>query len=215
MPPLPGHGKKPRKAAPKDAPATSTVPLLPAKRKNLTLHDWLTVFNYMDKHKDMSQNEVVEHFRTRREGALLFTQATLSRRLANREEMEKRSLETPSALSSKRPRAVTRPDIERYLVEWVKHMEKKGESVSGPMLRAKRQRYEDLCDVPESERLTGRGWVASFCRTYKLRERRRHGEAGSVDPLEVEVERERIRLVLAAYQPKDHWNIDESSLNPL
>jgi hypothetical protein len=70
MPPLPGHGKKPQKAAPKDVPAASAVPLLLAKCKNLMLHDWLTVFNYMDKHKDMSQNEVVEHFCTRHEGTL-------------------------------------------------------------------------------------------------------------------------------------------------
>ena len=78
-----------------------------------------------------------------------------------------------------------------------------------------RRRFEDICKVPNGERLTGRGWIASFCKTYKLKERRRHGEAGSVDPLEVEAERERIRLILAAYQPKDCWNVDESSLNPL
>src|SRR6202030_3081458 len=104
-------------------------------------------------------------------------------------------LANPSALSSKRPRNVARPDIERYLVEWVKHMEMKGESVSGPMLQEKRRRFEDICKVPNGERLTGRGWIASFCKTYKLKERRRHGEAGSVDPLEVEAERERIRLI--------------------
>ena len=75
-----------------------------------------------------------------------------------------------------------------------------------------RRRFEDICKVPNGERLTGRGWIASFCRTYKLKECHRHGEAGSVDPLEVEAEREQIQLILAVYQPKDCWNVDDSSV---
>ena len=36
-------------------------------------------------------------------------------------------------------------------------------------------------DVLENERLTGDGWVANFCSANKIKEFRRHGEAGSVD----------------------------------
>ena len=78
-------------------------------------------------------------------------------------------------------------------------MEDKAEHVSGPMLREKRKRFEDLLGVPEEERLTGDGWVASFTKTYHLRERQRHGEAASVDLAAVEAERKHMTKVLEKF----------------
>jgi len=63
----------------------------------------------------------------------------------------------------------------------VKHVEEKGETVNGPMLQEKQQRYENYFNVPENDRLNGNGWVASFCKAYKIKEYRRHGEASSAD----------------------------------
>jgi hypothetical protein len=131
---------------------------------------------------------VVTHFKTLQSGALIFTQPTLSRKLKERLELEKRINNNPSALSSKRPHTVTRPDVEKALYLWVKHMEQKGEQVNGPMLKEKRIRFEELFNVPKDEQLSGEGWLAPFCRTYKIREFHRHGEAGSVDIAAVEEE---------------------------
>src|SRR5436190_20387868 len=75
----------------KDSPATSAQPASDMRRRNLTLHDWMTVFAYVDSHQDMSQGDIVAYFHVRKEGALIFTQATLSRKLAQREELEKRT----------------------------------------------------------------------------------------------------------------------------
>jgi hypothetical protein len=47
---------------------------------------------------------------------------------------------------------------------------------------------------------------------YKLKEIRRHGEAGSVDLVAVEAERVRVKGILAKYAPKDRWNFDETGL---
>ncbi|KIK30819.1 hypothetical protein PISMIDRAFT_6145 [Pisolithus microcarpus 441] len=91
-------------------------------------------------------------------------------------------------------------------------MEENGEHVTGPMLREKRQRFEGLLGVPEEERLTGDGWVASFTKTYHLQERRRHGEAASVDLTAVKDEQQRIATILAKFAPRDRWNFDETSL---
>jgi len=118
-------------------------------------------------------------------------------------------------LSSKRARIVTRPDVERALVLWVRHMlETKKETVSGPMLREKRKRFEDLLGVPDDERLSGEGWVAPFCAAYNLKECRRHGEAGSVDLEAVEKERKRLQLLMLTFRLRDRWNFDETSLFP-
>ncbi|KAG2355869.1 hypothetical protein BDR07DRAFT_1244590, partial [Suillus spraguei] len=100
----------------KDAPATSAKPHKVMTRKNLTLNDWLAVFPYIDTHPHQSQAKIVLHFEKEPTGALAFINSN------------------PHALSSKRPRVVTRPDVEWALLTWVKHMEIKGDTVNGPML---------------------------------------------------------------------------------
>ncbi|KIK75163.1 hypothetical protein PAXRUDRAFT_173563 [Paxillus rubicundulus Ve08.2h10] len=172
----------------KDA-ATSTQQPLQTSHQNLTLVDWLLVYAYIDAHPGVSQANIVEYFQTRHEGALIFNQSTLSRKLRERPSMEARANDNPHALSLKRPRVVTRPDVECALVLWVQDMEQRGETVSGPMLREKRKRFENKFQVPETERLLGESWVQSFCKTYNIHEIRRHGEAASVDLNAVEVER--------------------------
>lgn len=46
---------------------------------------------------------------------------------------------------------------------------------------------------------------------YKIKEYRRHGEAGSVDPAAVKAERKRMREVVAPFAKKDRLNFDETS----
>jgi hypothetical protein len=153
-----------RHKEPKDAPMTSAFqPTL--TRDNLTLRDWMTVFAYIDNHPDIGQAQVVQYFGTKQKDALRFTQSTLSRKLKTRPVLEARVQSHPNALSTKRARIVTRPDVEQALILWFQHMQAKRETVNGPMLKEKRKRFEEQLNVPESERLTGDGWIASFCKT--------------------------------------------------
>jgi len=204
------YTRQPRTKKDKNAPKTSAKPVENHHRENLTLHDWKTVYAFVDAHPGMSQGQVVDHFKTKRDGALIFTQSTLSRKMKNRSDLEARTDSYPNALSSKRPRIVTRPDVERALALWVRHMEAKRETVNGPMLREKRARFEKAFDVPEVERLTGDGWVPAFCAAYKLKEYRRHGEAASVDLEAVEIERRRVQGILSKFAPRDRFNLDET-----
>ena len=55
-------------------------PLHNVSRRNLTLHDWMTVPQFIDEHSTMSQQAIVKHFKTRAEGALRFT-LSLAKRL--------------------------------------------------------------------------------------------------------------------------------------
>lgn len=43
-------------------------------------------------------------------------------------------------------------------------VERRGETMTGPMLMEKRWRFEEKLEVPDSERLKGAGWVPSFCK---------------------------------------------------
>ncbi len=207
--------KAKRAPKPRDAPATSAVVPPKRSRQNLTLADWMTVFAYIDSHPDVTQGAVINYFKTRASGHLIFDQSTLSRKLRDRSKLEARINSHPNALSGKRPRAVVRPDVEKALVKWFFHMERTlGESVTGPMLKEKQKRFEEEFDVPENERLSGESWVQRFCTAYKIREHRHHGEAGSVDVEAVEAEQARCQQILARFAPRDRYNIDETSFYP-
>lgn len=158
--PLP-YNRKPRKQPEKDAPVTAAKIKSKATRENLSLHDWLTIFAYIDKHPGVSQGDIVGHFASKADGSLHFTQSTLSRKLKMRQQLEEQVHDNPNALSAKRRRIVTRPDVEEALVKWVQQMENKNEHVTGAMLQEKRLRFENLLEVPEEERLTGEGWVTN------------------------------------------------------
>ena len=135
------------------------------QRDNLTLQDWMSIFAFIDANPTLSQERVVNHFSSLEKGSLTFTQSTLSRKIKQRSELKERVNSNPSALSSKRPRIVTRPDVERALVIWLRSMEEKRETVNGKMLVEKRKHFEKGFDVPENERLEGESWVQSFCKT--------------------------------------------------
>ncbi|KIJ26725.1 hypothetical protein M422DRAFT_272186 [Sphaerobolus stellatus SS14] len=190
------HTKKTGRPSKKDVPKSSAIQPAQKGRKNLTLHDWLTVFQWIDEHPNVNQSKIVEHFATLQEGALIFTQSTLSRKLQSR------------------PRQVTQPEVDKSLYLWVLHMESKGETVNGPMLIAKRASFEAKLGVPTEERLSGGGWVRSFCQAYKLKERRRHGEAASVDLVAVHTERIRLQTLLKNYEERDIFNFDETGFFP-
>jgi len=148
-----------------DQPETSAKSTVTKQRDNLTLQDWLTVFAFIDAHPTLSQEQVVDHFSSLEKGTLKFTQSTLSHKIKQWPDLEERVTFNPSALSSKRPRIVTRPDVERALVIWLRSMEEKQETVNGKMLVEKRKHFEKEFNVPENERLEGESWVQSFCKT--------------------------------------------------
>lgn len=86
------------------------------------------------------------------------------------------------------------------------------ETVNGPMLVAKRADFQKAFNGLEDERLPSEDWIASFCKAYKIKVFRRHGEAASVDLLAVEQEQARVAAILQQYKPQDCFNFDETGL---
>lgn len=156
-------GKRARDGCPTSAKNTTKK-----TRDNLTLQDWLMVFAFINTHSSLSQDDIVKHFASRPEGSLKFTQSTLSRKIKQRASLEGRVNSNPTALFSKHPRVVTRPDVERALVIWLRSMEEKRETVTGAMLAEKRTWFEKEFGVPDNECLAGTSWVQSFCKACAL-----------------------------------------------
>jgi hypothetical protein len=134
----------------KNRPATSAQTLKKVKAR-LTNSDWMEVYSWIDKHPHATQADTVKHFATRPEGALIFDQGSLSRNLKKCNQREAEVAANPAALSSKRARIVTRPDIDRALWMWVQDRMSKSRTVSGPELSEKRRIFEDKFEVPETE----------------------------------------------------------------
>ncbi|EJD05627.1 uncharacterized protein FOMMEDRAFT_152955, partial [Fomitiporia mediterranea MF3/22] len=135
-------------------------------RIHLTCADWLEVLNFRDDHPNFTQGEIVKYFSTRYNRTLVFTQSSLCRNIARRQELESRAKKTPTALSSKRPHIVANPQVEQALVMWQQSMEARNELVNGAMLIEKRARFENAFNVPQEERLTILEFYSSPCRLY-------------------------------------------------
>jgi hypothetical protein len=87
--PAPYQRKEKACPAHRDAPRTAAKSDLHTGRKNLTLGDWVVVFEFVDQHPNLPQRAVVEHFRALKDGSLYFSQETLSQKLKTRLEIEK------------------------------------------------------------------------------------------------------------------------------
>ncbi|KAJ3996943.1 hypothetical protein F5050DRAFT_1554194, partial [Lentinula boryana] len=135
-------------------PQTAAVPLDPPRKQHLTLNDKLQILVFIEQNPTLTQRRVVDYFATRPTGVLCLTQSQVSRIIRDQEKLKERANQNPTALSSKKARVVTRPDVDRALYLWVKHLnDEKGETASGPMLEAKRHTFEIAFNVPEEERL--------------------------------------------------------------
>jgi hypothetical protein len=217
--------------AAQNAPKSSKLPAKRAGRQNLTLSDWLfDVFPYIDAHPSNTQQQTVDYFSTRASGALQFDATTLGRKVKMRPELEARAKSHPNALSTKRPYAVVRPDVNLSLKMWFDSAMARGEVVTGPMLTEKRRRFEDLHHVPEEERLKSDGWQAPFLKacvllllfyqtsrliimhSHQIKEIRRHGEAASADMSALAKERTRLQELLKPFALKDIFNTDETGV---
>ncbi|KAF9643910.1 hypothetical protein BDM02DRAFT_3103728 [Thelephora ganbajun] len=132
--------------------------------KQLTNHDWLTVFAWIDVNPNQSQQDIVDHFANQGDSPLRFNQATLSRKLKKRGDIEQTVKANPAALSARRQRVVVSPEVEQALVLWVQDMLANGRVVNGPLLTMKRKVLEEKFNVPPEKRLTDKGWLQGFYR---------------------------------------------------
>ncbi|KAJ7794358.1 hypothetical protein B0H14DRAFT_2290940, partial [Mycena olivaceomarginata] len=131
------------------------------RRQDLTYSDWVQVFDYWDKHPQMSQTAIVEYFSSRPDaegGKLLFKQPALSKKTKQKDKIRALvATAEPNILSMKRARVVTSPEVDKALGLWAQDMEQKRRTVTGPMLIGWGKRFEVALNIPEEQRLTGTG----------------------------------------------------------
>ena len=151
----------PRGPHPQNQPASASKQVkLPSKQ--LTNHNWLSVFTWIDANPRRSQQDVVDHFTNRQEDPLCFNQAILSCKLKKRGDIEAAVKANPAALSARRQRTVVAPEVEQALVLWVNDMLSNSNVVNGVVLTAKCKALKEKFNVPPEKHLTDRGWIQGF-----------------------------------------------------
>ena len=159
------YSRKPGPKGPhtRNQPASASTQVKQPSQQ-LTNHDWLTVFAWMDANPNRPQQSIVDHFANRREGPLRFNQGTLSRKLKKRGDIEALVKANPAALSARRQRVVVSPEVERALVLWVEDMQANNLVINGPLLTAKRKTLEEKLNIPPDKHLSDKGWLQGFCK---------------------------------------------------
>lgn len=107
------------------------------------------------------------------------------------------------------------PEVTEMLDLWVSRAMADNLLITGEVLRQKWTKFAELAGVPEDERLSlSEGWLARFKNRSGLKQLKRHGEAGSVDPEKVERERRRVQGLIKeyGYELRDIFNMDETGL---
>ncbi|KAE9353076.1 hypothetical protein PF008_g5167 [Phytophthora fragariae] len=80
------------------------------------------------------------------------------------------------------------------------------------MLRMRLTKAQQLELCKHRKTCTRTGWLRHFQRRHGIRCRRAHGEIDSVDLVAARAEAERLRKVLADYNPSDVFNMDKAAL---
>lgn len=107
------------------------------------------------------------------------------------------------------------PKFEEMMELWVARAMRDGIAISGELIRQKAHKCFDALKIPMGERLAlSDGWLAAFKKRTGLKQFKRHGEAGSVNPADVASDRKRIQELLEqkGYPLKDIFNMDETGL---
>ena len=97
------YTKKPRGPSIKNAPKTTAKKASDNRKQQLTLYDKLQILQYCSDNPDLAQERIIDYFAQHADslgGMLIFSQPTLSSIIRDRELLEARVAENPTALSS-------------------------------------------------------------------------------------------------------------------
>lgn len=113
-------------------------------------------------------------------------------------------------LKDKRRRVEQWPELEKAVMDWIKHTE--GEApISQEAIRYKAQQYWGHLYPNDPTPSFSNGWLYGFQTRNNIKSRKQHGEAASL-AIDAANQMIKIRRLLTSYSPQDIFNCDESGL---
>jgi hypothetical protein len=202
-------------------PSTQTKPLMAplSSLRNPSLEERITILDWYHKN-GRKQGDTYEHFRhVPNFRNVRFSQSAISKWLEKESQIrEDHEIASPQERAAKRVKQTELLEVTEMMELWVTGACNEGVHLTGDILRTKWRQFEELAGVPEEDRLKcSNGWLEAIKKRLGLRNWKRHGESGSVDPEAVERDCSWIRkLILVAlkdgYSLSDIYNMDETGL---
>ncbi|KAJ6491614.1 hypothetical protein C8R47DRAFT_1044693 [Mycena vitilis] len=200
--------KKPEKG--KKAPA---APIF-TKKENTTLAQRIEILDWHHARTPPNQSATARHFSALYPN-LCIKQPLISSWLKSEEKWRDQWAEAQEhgrSGDTKRVKQVEHPEVDDMLELWVTKAMADRVHLSRP---PKWTRFADLAGIPADERLgLSEGWLTSFKKRCGLKEFKRHGEADSANPVDIEADRKRVQEIILheGYALRDVFNMDETGL---
>src|SRR5271170_6320816 len=106
------------------------------------------------------------------------------------------------------------PELEAALHHWQLVVNRSNNTISGELLQEMAARFwqkmEQYHELPLPK--FSAGWLDNFKNRWNINRRKRHGEAGKVDKVQLELDLQEIRTVAKDYPLYDIYNMDETAL---
>lgn len=104
-------------------------------------------------------------------------------------------------------------EADEALSMWVCQALEDGITVTGDVIREKWRRFARAFNIPEDQwPVLSEGWLTRFKERNGLKERKKHGEAGSQSIATADAERKRVQEICQLFKLCDIYNLDETGL---
>jgi hypothetical protein len=186
-------------------------PVKVPKCQNLTNFDKLYILDFYHAHAhSMKQYMMIAPLR--KMGYATITAPTLSRLIKNESMLRSYVQAQPQRLYEKRPPALTLPEVDSALAQWV--IQKLGvrARLSDDIFCEKARDFCRLLGFPDDTLAFSHGWLQAFKTRMGLTRHVFHGEAASAPIERLEDERSRVLVIISFYEPWDVYNMDETAL---
>ena len=179
----------------------------PAKRRRtqFSVAEKKEIVAYKTDHPTATQDEIAARFA--REWGKQVGRSTVSDILRDK---EKWSSVPKDGDSSLRQRSGKHENLEQALYMWFTDVRSKQAIINDDMLLDKAKTFGAQLGVQDFG--YSKGWLQKFKRRHIISKRVAHGEADSADPIVVSQGRLQLQEDLAAYDPNDIYNMDETGL---
>lgn len=162
------------------------------KKENATLAQRIEILDWHHAQDKPSQKKTAEHFAPIYPN-LCIKQPLVSTWLSDEQQWREHwnvAQEKGRASNAKHLKQVEHPEIEDMMELWIVKAMRDRVHLTGEVIREKWTRFADLAGIPQEERLAlSDGWLTALKRQCGLKELKRHGEAASADPIDIENER--------------------------
>jgi hypothetical protein len=135
------------------------------------------------------------------------SQASISHILKRRADFE---VMTARQLAAKRLRPVKYPLVEEAMATWVLQCQAKNVKLTHDLIQVKGRRFANVFGVPLGGLDFSNGWMQRFRKRHGFRKIKTPGEGASADDAAIETELPRLQALVATYQPRDVFNMDET-----